>query len=155
MKTFLLLSLSFLLTACAATVPVQTTTTKTDTVITVQAKVIHDTTNLSPIYYGGQNSGCDTAAILATANFTITKVDTSGRISLYKYNALKRKFEALTSIPPQEVMVPGIHTTTLEVRKPGFWDYIKIGSVAIVLFIGLIVLGKGILPLITKLPFPL
>ena len=88
MKLLLLLSLSFLLTACAATVPVQTVTTKTDTLVTVQQKVIHDTTNLSPIYYGGQNTGCDTAAILAKASFIIAKQNSQGGVSLYKYNAL-------------------------------------------------------------------
>lgn len=155
MKVCFVVALSLLLTACAATVPVQTVTTKTDTLVTVQQKVIHDTTNLSPIYYGGQNSGCDTAAILAKASFIIAKQNSQGGVSLYKYNALLRQFKALNSIPPEKILIPGTNTTTLEVRKPGFWDYIKIGSVAIVLFIGLIVLGKGLLPLITKIPFPL
>ena len=155
MKIPLFLSLSFLLTACAATVPVQTVTTKMDTVITVQQKVIHDTTNLSPIYYGGQNSGCDTAAILAKASFVIAKQNNQGGVSLYKYNALLRQFKALNSIPPEKILIPGTNTVKIEVQHPGFWDYIKIGCVAIVLFIGLIVLGKGILPLITKLPLGL
>ena len=155
MKIILLLSLSLLLTACAATVPVQTVTTKTDTLVTVQQKVIHDTTNLSPIYYGGQNSGCDTAAILAKASFIIAKQNSQGGVSLYKYNALLRQFKALNSIPPEKILIPGTNTVKIEVQRPGFWDYIKIGCVAIVLFIGLIVLGKGLLPLIAKIPFPL
>lgn len=151
----LLLSCSLFLAACAGSVPVTTTITRTDTVITVKARVVHDTTSLSPIYYGGQNAGCDTAAILAAANFTIRKVNSAGGISEFQYDALKRRFEALSSIPPQKIVVPGLKTTKLEVQRLGLWDYVKIGSVAIVLFIGLIVVGKGLLPLITKLPLPI
>ena len=159
MRTLLFLSLSLMLAACAGPQLLTNTVTKTDTVITVQAKVIHDTTSLSPIYYGGQNTGCDTAAILAAASFTIAKQNAQGGVSLYKYNALKRKFQSLNSIPPQKIYVPGINTTRLQVQKLSLWDYIKIGCVAIVLFIGLMLIGKSVLPaisgLFTKLPLGL
>lgn len=155
MKNLILL-LSFFVAACSSTIGTTTTTTHKDTVVTVPATVVHDTVQLSPVYYGGENTGCDTAAILASANFHIMQTDTTGRVSIYDYNALKRKFEALNSQPPKKILVP-VQTTisTLVEKTVGFWDYVKIGCVAIVFFIGLVLVLYAIIKSGIKLPIGL
>lgn len=152
MKFLSLLLLSLFIAACASTKEVTTQSTR-DSLITVPATVVHDTVQLSPVYYGGENTGCDTAAILASANFHITETDTTGRVSIYDYNALKRKFEALNSQPPKKILVP-VQTTvsTLIEKTLGFWDYIEIGSVAIVFFIGLVLILYAIIKSGIKFP---
>jgi hypothetical protein len=145
MRTLSLLLLSLFVAPCSSTLGTTTTTTQKDTLITVPATVSHDTLYLPPVYHGGTNAGCDTAAILASASFNITQTDTTGRVSVYDYNALLGKFEALNSRPPKKIIVP-IETknSTLIEKSMSFGDYIKIGSVAIVLFIGLLVIGYAV-----------
>jgi len=154
MRTLSLLLLSLFVAACSSTIG--TTTTQKDTLITVPATVVHDTVQLAPVYYGGTNTGCDTAAILASANFHIVQTDTTGRVSVYDYNALLGKFNALNSEPMKKILIPIENkTSTLITKSMSLFDYIKIGSVAIVLFIGFLVIGYALIKSGIKIPIGL
>lgn len=147
MKYFILAVTLAIIGCGSSSISTQTQTFSRDTAIIAPATIAHDTAWLPAIYHGGENTGCDTAAILAAASFSLTKTDTTGRVGVYEYDALKRKFDAISSQPPKTIEVPRVFESTKTVIKqgPGFFEKIEIGSVGAMIMLGFAFIAYGLL----------